>query len=110
MFAANRRHEDHHAADDQIAFNASVGAWDAKLTAAAAANTVFPGPTNADAQATLFAAMGGTPDQIADSYWNNVNAAGAAFHATPAGGTVSVSNPTCNADCSTSAVDATNPS
>jgi hypothetical protein len=110
MAAANRRHEDHHVADDQPAFNDSVGAWDAKLTAAAAAHTAFSGATNAAAQAALYAAMGGTPDQIADSYWNKVDAAGNAFHGTPAGGKVHYSNPTSNADCSTSAIDATNPS
>jgi hypothetical protein len=110
MFAANRRHEDHHAADHHIAFDASVGAWDVNLSLFAVGNFVFPGPTNADAQAALFAAAGGTPDQIADSYWNKVAAAGAAFHATPTGGPVSTNNPTSNADCSTSAVDATNPS
>jgi hypothetical protein len=110
MFAANRRHEDHHATDHQTAFNGSVVPWDAKLTAAATAHTVFPGPTNAAAEAALYAAMGGTPDQIADAFMNACSAAVNAYHGTAAGGGVTATNSTSNADCSTSAVDSTNPS
>jgi hypothetical protein len=110
MFAANRRHENHHAADHQAAFNGSVVPWDTRLTAAKTAGTVFSGPSAAAAEAALHAAMGGTPDQIADAFMNACAAAVVAYHGTPAGGPVSADNPASNADCSTSSVDSTNPS
>jgi hypothetical protein len=110
MFAANRRHEDRHAADHRAAFNGSIVPWDTKLTAVSASGTTFNGPTEADAQAALYAAMGGTPDQVADAFMNACAAAVIAYHGTPAGGPVTSSNPKANADCSTSSVEATNPS
>jgi uncharacterized protein DUF4157 len=110
MFTANRRHEDHHANDHKTAFNGSIAAWDAKLTAAASAGTKFNGPTEAAAEAALHTAMGGTPDQIADAYFNEAVRLNNVFHATPAGGNVTVETPTSNADCSTSSVQSHNPS
>jgi hypothetical protein len=109
MAASNRRHEDQHVKDDKAAFFATIGVWDAKLTAAAAAGTQFPGATQAAAEAAMYAAMGGTPEQIADAFTRKVNALGAAYHGTAAGGKVSVDNEMANDDCSTSSVDATNP-
>src|SRR5262249_40896895 len=110
MAAGNRRHEDHHRDDDKDAFAATVGAWDDKLTKAAANHSVYTGATNADAEAALYAAMGGMPNQIADAYWNAVDKAGNDFHRTAAGGKVHFSNPTSSDDCSTSDVDGSNPS
>lgn len=101
MFAANRRHEDHHAADGHAAFNATVVPWDARLTAANAAGTAFPGATDAAARAALFAAMGGTPVQIRNNLVAAWNAAIVAFHGTPAGGPVGApTDPTAETDCS----------
>jgi hypothetical protein len=88
MFTANRRHEDHHRDDHQAAFNATIGAWDTKLSDAKAHGTKFHGATAADAEAALWAAVGGTPDQIADAYFNQCAAAVVAYHATAAGGPV----------------------
>ena len=68
MFAANRRHEDHHGTDRQAAFNGSVVPWDARLTAARAAGTTFHGATAAAARAALFAAMGGTTAQVNNAF------------------------------------------
>jgi hypothetical protein len=110
MKTSNRRHEDHHVADHHAVFDATVGAWDTRLAAAAAAGTAFNGPTQADAVAALHAAMGGTPNQIADALFNNRIAAAQAFHATAAGGNVTLENPTANADCTTSEVTSFNPS
>jgi hypothetical protein len=111
MFAANRRHEDHHAADFHDAFIGKIVPWDAKLTAAKAAGTAFNGPTQAAAEAALHAAMGGTPDQVADAFTNTCAGAIAAFHATPAGGPVQApTGATASADCSTSSAKYHNPS
>lgn len=111
MHTANRRHEDHHAADHHTAFNATIGAWDTRLTAAAAAKTIFNGAAQADAEAALHAAMGGTPDQVAGAYWDACIAAGHAFHGTPAGGPVGApTSPTANTDCSNSSAKYHNPS
>jgi hypothetical protein len=110
MFAANRRHENHHATDHKTSFNGSIVPWDARLAAAKTANTIFSGPTEAAAEAALYAAMGGTPDQVADAYFNACQAAVIAYHGTPTGGSVTQANPTANADCSTSSVECTNPS
>jgi hypothetical protein len=110
MFAANRRHEDHHAADHLASFNATVVPWDTKLSTANSAGTQFNGATEAAAEAALFAAMGGTTNQVADAYFNACVAANDAFHATAAGGRVTVESPTANADCSTSSATSFNPS
>src|SRR5450755_4372873 len=111
MFAANRRHEDHHAADHRAVFDTTIVPWDNKLTAAKAAGTKFQGATATDAEAALWATMGGTPDQIADAFWTQCLARGAAFHATPAGGRISLGlRPGARAACSISWAYYTNPS
>jgi len=111
MYAANRRHEDHHAADHKVAFNGSIVPWDTKLTAAQIAGTEFNGPTEAAATAALYAAMGKTPDQVADAYFNEAVRLNNVFHATAAGGPVGApTSPTANADCSTSSAKYFNPS
>jgi hypothetical protein len=81
------------------------------VTAAKTSGKKFHGATAADAEAALWAAMGGTPDQIADKYRNDCLAAGAAFHTTPKGGPISAGHdPQASADCSTSSAKYTNPS
>jgi len=91
MQVANRRHEDHHASDTRAAFTNIVVPWDQKVTAAKAAATKYHGATAADAEAALWAAMGGTPDQIATALITRLVADTNAFHATAAGGPVSFS-------------------
>lgn len=111
MFAANRRHEDHHGADGQAAFNGSIVPWDTRLTAANAGATKFHGATDAAARAALFAAMGGTPIQVTNAFIGAWNAAIPVFHATAAGGPVGApTDPTAAADCSWSFARFTNPS
>jgi hypothetical protein len=111
MFAANRRHEDRHATDHEAAFNASVKPWDDKLFFAFVLGTTFNGATQAAAAAALHAAMGGTPDQIADKYMDGCAAGVVAYHGTAAGGPIGApTSPTANADCSTSSATYTNPS
>jgi hypothetical protein len=99
LATANRTHEDHHAADDQAAFNGTIVRWDAALAAAQKSGNAFTGATAAGAEAALHTAMGGTPAQVAQSYWNQCDAAGAAFHATPAGGKLHVHDATADAAC-----------
>ncbi len=110
-FATNvRTHEDIHAADHKTAFNTVIVAWDTKLEAAKTANRVFSGATVADAEAALFRAMGGTPNQIATAQFaewirlNNITHRGATL---ATGGTATPSNSAANATCTTSSIDAT---
>jgi hypothetical protein len=110
MFTANRRHEDHHATDHQAAFEASIGAWDTQLLLSWAIDQTFHGANQAAAEAALYAAMGGTPNDVADRYFDGCQAAVIAYHGTAAGGGVTSANPTANADCTTSSVESTNPS
>ncbi|MEV0645379.1 hypothetical protein AB0I28_08950 [Phytomonospora sp. NPDC050363] len=88
MFTANRRHEDHHATDHEAAFNATIAPWDAALTAALTGRRTFHGATQAAAEAALWAAVGGTPEQVADAYFNACLAAVVAYHGTAAGGPI----------------------
>jgi hypothetical protein len=111
MATANRRHEDHHATDHQAAFNSSIVPWDARLTAAQTAGTTYNGATNAAAEAALYTAMGGTPDQVAAAFFNACQAAVIAYHSSAAGGPIGApTGPTANADCTTSSANYTNPS
>ena len=111
MQAANRRHEDHHAADHAAAFNATIMPWDAKLTSAKAAGMKFAGATAAEAEAALWTHMGGTPDQIADAFMARCAAAVVAYHGSAAGGPIGApTDPQASPDCSTSSAKYTNPS
>ncbi|GIG65536.1 hypothetical protein [Phytomonospora endophytica] len=113
MKSANRRHEDHHASDMQAAFNDIIVPWDQKVTNAKTAGTKFHGATAAAAEAALWTAMGGTRDEIADAFTTRVVNDIDAFHATPAGGPVSLSptkNPGANSNCSLSWAYFVNPS
>jgi hypothetical protein len=110
-FAANvRTHEDIHAADHKIGFNNVIVPWDTKLEAAKTATTVFNAATAAAAEAALFTAMGGTPNQIATAQFNewvrinNITHRGATL---ATGGTATPSNSAANATCTTSSLDAT---
>ncbi len=117
MFAASRRHEDHHADDFFSAFMSTIYPWDTELEVASGAAllgraTPYHGRTKGEAEAALYAAMGGTPDQIADKFADANAEATKAYHDTPEGGSVSWDSETATADasCTTSSVECTNPS
>lgn len=110
VFKANRRHEDHHVADHKVAFTDTIDAWDKKVQDAKDKGTEFAGTSDVDATAKLWAAMGNTPTAVAREFRTQGFTKGAAFHRTAAGGKMSASNPTANADCSTCGMDVTNPS
>ncbi len=88
MFSANRRHEDHHANDHKKAFNTTIKPWDTKLKAALKKKKKFPGATAADAEAALWAAMGGTPDDVATAFYDKCQAAVNKYHGSAKGGPV----------------------
>ena len=110
VYRANRRHEDHHAADHKRAFDATIGTWDKKLEEVKTKGTEFGGTSAAAATSALWAAVGGTPEKIATDFNDLCGSKGTAYHGTPAGGPMGVSNPVANASCSTSSVEVTNPS
>jgi hypothetical protein len=110
VYKANRRHEDHHLADDRVAFEDAIGNWDKKLQDAQTAGTEFTGSSAADATGKLWAAMGNTLENAARNYRSQSLAKGDAYHDTAQGGKMGRSNPVCNEDCSTSGMDVTNPS
>jgi hypothetical protein len=109
VYRANRRHEDRHVADHKDAFDDAIGKWDKKLQDAKDNGTEFKGSTEAAATAALWRAMGNTPEEAARSYRKQGFDKGDAFHGTADGGPMRRSNPVSNADCSTSAMDVTNP-
>ena len=111
MFAANRRHEDKHAADHKAAFTASIQPWDQKLEAAKASGQKFNGATAAEAEAALWTHMGGTPEQVAADFYNRCQAAVIAYHGSAAGGTIgSPTRPGARKNSSLSWAHYTNPS
>jgi hypothetical protein len=105
-----KTHENLHAADHKTGFDAVLVPWDTKIEAAKTATTKFNGAKAADSDAALFAAMGGTPNQIATAQFDKWIALNNATHrgATLAtGGTATPSNSAANATCTTSSIDAT---
>lgn len=110
VYKANRRHEDHHVADDKVAFEQTVGKWDKKLEDAKSKVTEYKGTDAGKAEAALWAAMGGKPMEVARAYRNLSFTKGDQYHGTAAGGPMTTSNAKSNADCSTSSIEVTNPS
>jgi len=102
---ANRAHEDHHAADDERAFNMTIGEWDKKMTDAEKDKKVFEGTGPTNCEMALHAAMGGTPKSVADRYWGNASAAGDEFHHTAGGGQLRASNATSDPACDNVDID-----
>ncbi|MFW6174258.1 MAG: DUF4157 domain-containing protein [Chloroflexota bacterium] len=102
-----RTHENRHATDHEAVFNAVAVPWDAALTAANTSNRIFREPGVSGCEAALYAAAGGTPEQIARRLWSGWVGANNAFHASPAGAAAQPSNPQANADCSASSLDVT---
>ena len=110
VYKANRRHEDHHVADDKDAFDEKIGNWDKKVQEAKDKGTEFKGTSAAEATDALWTAMGNTPKDAAKAFRTLRGSKVVAYHGTAAGGKMVISNETANADCSTSSVDVTNPS
>lgn len=110
VYKANRRHEDHHVADHKANFQAIVGAWDTKVQDAKDKGTEFNGASGAAATAALWVAMGGTAGDVATKWFDEDGKSGDAFHKTPAGGPMQLSNPTAGPGCANCSVDVTNPS
>lgn len=104
-----QRHEQHHATDHETVFNAVAVPWHTALTRARDPRRNFTGANVSACEAALWAAMGGTPDQIATNLWNGWIGANNTFHGTPAGATGSVTGRTANADCSVSSINFSHP-
>ena len=85
VYKTNRIHEDNHASDDKIAFEAVVGKWDKNLQEAKDKRWKFGGATAGEAEDTLFAFMGGTPDEVAEQFYTATFESGEAFHLTAKG-------------------------
>ncbi len=71
--------------------------------------STFKGASAEAATSALWAAMGSTPHVAAWNYRRQGLTNRDAFHNTPAGGKMVVSNPQSSPDCSTSSEDVTNP-
>jgi uncharacterized protein DUF4157 len=111
VYKANRRHEDHHVADDKAAFEETVERWDQKVQEAKDKRAVFRGKTREEATTALWDAMGHSPGGVARAYLALCLARGGAFHDTPAGKRMHTDPDTAraNKDCSVSSIDVTNP-
>jgi hypothetical protein len=92
-------HEDHHANDIKSMFRLHVMPWDFAMRQAAASKQMFQGADLPACQASLFAAMGGSPGDIATTFFTSVLAAGAAFHRTAAGKGIDIANAKSDANC-----------
>jgi hypothetical protein len=110
-FADNvKTHEKIHASDHKIGFDHVIVPWDKKLEDAKTAGTTFNGANAPAAQAALFKAMGGTPNEIATAQlneWvrlNNITHKGKTL---ATGATATPSNSAADPTCSTSSIDAT---
>lgn len=99
-------HEDHHASDHEAVFNDVLVPWAEKITMAKDDGTKFAGNDGSAAEAALYAAMGGTPDEIATKLWDDWIAANDAFHAGAGSVQGYGTGQGANADCSTSFVKA----
>jgi hypothetical protein len=105
--AAILTHERHHATDHQAQFTNVIGAWNTAIDAAVAANTAFTGPTQPAAEANMWAAVGGTPSQIATNQHNAWMTANNNFHASAAGKAKRPFNAQADATCANSSMDHT---
>ncbi len=98
--ASVRAHEDRHAKGIEDGFNQIVVPWDRAISAAKASGKTFQGASNSACEAALFAAVGGTPDEIAKKLFETWTSDAAAFHKTSEGQPVSIQKVSENADCS----------
>jgi hypothetical protein len=98
VMLGTRRHEQRHANDDRDIFLALVNGWDRKLQDAFAGRR-FRGADRAAAEAELFAAVGGTPAGIAERTWKWWGDSSAAFHKSPEGARVGISDVSVDNNC-----------
>jgi hypothetical protein len=85
VVASTRAHEHHHAWDHERWFFTILGPWEHALARVQTEGRRFSGPTVADAEASLFEAVGGTPAQVAARLREAWIRTAHAFHDTPAG-------------------------
>ena len=102
---ANRIHEDHHVADDRIAFELVVKPWDDNMERAVANHEKYTGTDAMACESSLHEAMGGDADAIADQLMFMVDELGTAFHADPAGRPIRVYNTETDKICHTVSAD-----
>src|SRR5258708_2010375 len=106
---AARTHENLHARDHRVGFIAVMIPWDVTVRWMQGQRRRLNGATPADAEAALWTAVGGTPDDIADlqhTTWINANNATHAAGTTLAtGGPATPSNFAANATCTTASLD-----
>lgn len=105
--AAILAHERHHAADHQREFGNVIGTWNNAIDAAITARTVYNGPDAATAEANMWAAVGGTPSQVATRQHNAWMTANNNYHGSPAGRAKRPHNPQADATCANSSMDHT---
>lgn len=110
-FAANiKTHEMLHAADHKKGFHDVIVKWDKKLEKAKADSTTFNAASVSAAEAALYTAMGGTPDDIGKAQFNKWIALNNVTHTgttTATGGPATPSNSAANPTCTTSSLDLT---
>ena len=94
------KHEEVHANIYEGAFDTQLGSWDAQITKNI--GRVFTGRDTAECEAKLFAAVGGTPDEIATNMNTYFSAGNKAFHKSHAGRVVRITNGRCNDTCAVS--------
>jgi Domain of unknown function (DUF4157) len=98
-----RTHEDHHAADYKAILNDVLVPWDKRIARAHKAKTAKIGTDDADCETKIYASLGTKQpsDDIAAEIVNQINQKATAFHGSPAGRNVNISNvqfdPACTA-------------
>jgi hypothetical protein len=103
-----RTHEDHHAADYKAILNDVLVPWDKRIARAHKAKTAKTGTDDADCETKLYASLGTkqTPDDIAAEVVNQINQKATAFHGSPAGRNVNISNVQFDPACTAVTADA----
>lgn len=75
-----RQHEMHHVEDLETAIDNSIGPWDQAIHDAVTAGTTVNGASAQEAEAALFAHVGGTAAAIGTAFRNQLRILGEAFH------------------------------
>jgi len=103
-----RTHEDHHAADYKAILNDVLVPWDKRIARAHKAKTAKIGTDDADCETKIYASLGTkqTPDDIAAEIANQINQKATAFHGSPAGRNVNVTNVQFDPACTAVTADA----
>ena len=102
-------HEDHHAADFKTITNNALVPWDKKLNDAKTAGKKMVAKDRSVCETLFYAQFVGShqiPNEIVATIVNQVNSTGQAFHATPAGKSVTIQNIRPDARCKNVNADA----